>query len=84
MQVPSIPPPIITTTLAPDVVAKTVTHAQAAAPLIHRAVDPAPKSEKSNHSRSNEDRRKGGGRGGETADQHRHNPKDSGSVDIEV
>ena len=63
MQIPSIPPPIVTNTLPQDIVAKAVPNMQAAPPLVQRAVDPAPKSEKFNQTRSNKDRSKGGDHG---------------------
>jgi hypothetical protein len=82
MQIPSIPPPIVTNTLAQDVVAKAVPNVQAAPPLMQRAIDPSPKSEKFNQTRSNKDRAKGGGRnnseGGDGED------KRGGSVNIRV
>jgi len=57
MQVPSVPPPIVTNNVLPqDVVSKAVPNVQAMAPLIANAVAPSPKSEKSNQSRSNKNR----------------------------
>ena len=63
MQVPSIPPPIVTNVLPQDVVTKVVSNVQAVAPLLQNAVAPTPKTEKSNQSRSNKERAKGGGHG---------------------
>jgi hypothetical protein len=62
MQIPSLPPPLMGNTLPQDIVAKAVPNLQAAPPLLQRAINPAPKSEKNNQSRNNKDRRNGGGR----------------------
>lgn len=56
MQIPSMPPPIVTNALPQDVVAKAVPGMQATAPLIQTAVSPTPKSEKFNQTRRNKDR----------------------------
>ncbi len=45
MQVPSVPPPIVTSALPQDVAAKAVPTAQAVAPLVSTAVDPSHKDE---------------------------------------
>ncbi len=58
MQVPSVPLPIVTNALPQEAVAKAVPNVQAMAPLLANAVAPAPKSEKSNQSRGNKDRKK--------------------------
>ena len=63
MQIPSVPPPIVTNTLPQDVVNKAVPNLQALAPLTPDPVTASPKSEKSNQSRSNGERRKNGDRG---------------------
>ena len=66
MQIPTIPPPIITNALPQDITAKVVPNVQAAA-LLADAVAPPPKGERSNQSRTNnertEERRKKGDRG---------------------
>lgn len=66
MQVPPIPPPLPTAT-PQDLATKAVPHvqAQASAPLTRGAVDPSPRGEGSNKTRSNADKAKNsGGRGG--------------------
>ncbi|MDE1900655.1 MAG: hypothetical protein KGI37_03290 [Alphaproteobacteria bacterium] len=55
MQIPSIPPPILTAPLPQDIAAKAVATPQAVAPLVQNAVDPAPKSEKSYQNRDHKD-----------------------------
>ena len=81
MQIPSIPPPVITNALPQDVVAKAVPNAQAMAPLVQNAVAPPPKSEKFNQSRSNKDRNKDGDNLESDKDKQ---GKDGSSVNIRV
>lgn len=50
MQIPSIPPPIITTPLAQDMAAKAIPNLQATQPLVQNAVKEPPKGEKSSGS----------------------------------
>jgi hypothetical protein len=76
MQIPSIPPPILTSNIQQDVVAKAVPNIQAAPPLLQRAIDPPPKSEKFNQTRSNRDRSQGG-----DSDPDDRGPDDKGSDD---
>lgn len=66
MQVTPVPVPVLPNALPQETVAKTAAPvlAQAAAPVIQRAIDPSPKSERGQQSRSNGDRAKGGGNGG--------------------
>ena len=67
MQVPPLPPAAVpNATLPQEAVAKAVPQvmAQASAPVIQRAVDPSQKSDRSQQSRSNSDRAKGGGKAG--------------------
>jgi hypothetical protein len=59
VQVPSIPPPIVTNAQPQDVAAKAVPSIQALAPLVHNPVVETPKSENFNETRSNKDRNKG-------------------------
>ena len=65
MHVPPNLPPVLPNSgnLPQDTVARVVPQiqAQASAPVIQRAVDPSPKSERNNRTRSNNDRGKGGG-----------------------
>lgn len=79
MQVTPVPLPILPNASPQDVAAKTAAPvlAQASAPVIQRAIDPAPKSERGQQSRSNGDRSKGGGKSG--SDEKR-----GGSVNIKV
>jgi hypothetical protein len=66
MQVPPLPPVPVTAGVMPqETIARAVpqVQAQAASPIIQRAVDPSSKSERGNKSRSNGDRAKGGGSG---------------------
>lgn len=60
MQVPPIPQPV-NPVASPDAAVKAAAQvqAQAAKPLLQRAVDPASKSEQGNRSRSNSDKSKG-------------------------
>jgi len=81
VQIPSIPPPVITNALPQDVVAKAVPNAQAMAPLVQNAVAPPPKSEKFNQSRSNKDRNKDGDNLESDKDKQ---GKDGSSVNIRV
>jgi len=60
MQVPSIPPPIVTNTLPQDIAAKAVPTAQAVAPLVQRAIDPAHKDEMFNTVQQPKDKPKKG------------------------
>ncbi|MDD4615935.1 MAG: hypothetical protein PHW76_02305 [Alphaproteobacteria bacterium] len=46
MQIPSIPPPVITNMLPQDIATKAVSSPQAVAPLIQTAITPTPKAEK--------------------------------------
>ena len=48
MQIPSIPPPIMNAPMTQEVVVRTAATVQAAPPIIERAIDPSPKSEKFN------------------------------------
>ena len=67
MQIPLLPPlPVAPGALPPEALARAVPQiqAQAAAPIIQRAVDPSGHSERGNKSRSNEERSKGGGKSG--------------------
>jgi hypothetical protein len=66
MQVPPIPAPVLPGALPQDAVAKTLPQiqAQSGAPVIQRAVDPSPRSERGKKSRSNGDKGKGGSSGG--------------------
>ena len=75
MQVTPLPVPVVPVALPQDA-AKTVpqVQSQAAVPLIQRAVDPSPRSDRGQQPRSNGDRAKGGG--GED--------KRGGSVNIRV
>ncbi|MDE2028979.1 MAG: hypothetical protein KGI97_00275 [Alphaproteobacteria bacterium] len=83
MQIPSIPPPLVTPLASQDAVAKVVPNLQATQPLMANAVNPAPKSEKSKES----DRRKDAK---EDQDEERRDAKDGkddkrgGSVNIRV
>lgn len=76
MQVPPLPTPAVPTAMPQEAAAKAVpqVQAQAAAPVIQRAVDPAPKSEKGNQSRTN----------GEKAGAQGNSGKRGGSVNIRV
>ncbi len=76
MQVPPLQAPVVTTALPQEAAAKAMpqVQAQAVAPLTQRAVDPAPRSERGNQSRSNTEKRSGDGGGG----------KRGGSVNIRV
>jgi hypothetical protein len=56
MQIPSVPPPLITNPSPQDLAAKAIPQTQAVAPLVARAVNAPPKSEKSNQNRSNKDK----------------------------
>ncbi len=63
MQIPPLPPVPVNPGVVPqDAVGKVLpqVQAQAAAPIIQRAVDPSKKSNQGGKSRNNEDRRKGG------------------------
>jgi hypothetical protein len=83
MQIPSIPPPIVTNTLPQDIVAKAVPNMQAAPPLVQRAIDPSPKSEKFNQTRSNRDRSKGGDHSpGEDDDPKDDKPEDHVNIKV--
>ena len=66
MQITPLPPPVIPNPLPQEVAAKTATPvlAQAMAPIIQRAIDPATKSDRGHQSRSNGERAKGGGKSG--------------------
>lgn len=77
MQVPPLPVPVAPNAL-PTEAAKTVPHvqAQASVPVTQRAIDPSPKSERGNKTRSNGDRAKGG-KGSDT-------DKRGGSVNLRV
>ena len=81
MQIPSIPPPIVTNSLPQDVTAKAVPNIQAMAPLVQNAVAPTPKSEKFNQSRSNKDKAKSSDK-----NNHKGNKEDDrgSSVNIRV
>lgn len=48
MQVPTIPPPIITSTLPQEIAARAVPNVQAVTPLAQNAVDPTAKPQKFN------------------------------------
>ena len=64
MQVTPLPPgPIAPGLITPEAIARAVpqVQAQAAAPIIQRAVDPARKQDRGNKNKSNGDRGKGGG-----------------------
>jgi hypothetical protein len=63
MQVPPIPAPTVPGAMPQDAVAKTLpqVQAQSGAPVIQRAIDPSPRSERGNKSRSRGDKGKGGG-----------------------
>ena len=76
MQVTPVPVPIVPNALPQETVAKTAAPilAQASTPVIQRAVDPSPKSERGQQTRSNGDRAKGGGNDG----------KRGGSVNLRV
>lgn len=78
MQMTPIPPPLPTAT-PQDLATKAVPHvqAQASAPLTRGAVDPSPRGEGSNKTRSNAEKSKGGGRGGS-------GKSGGGSVNIQV
>ncbi len=62
MQVTPVPLPILPGAAPQDAMARTMPHiqAQASTPLIQRAVDPSPRSERGHRSRSNGDKAKGG------------------------
>jgi len=82
MQVTPIPVPVLPTALpAQDAVARVAgqVQAQAAAPLLQRAVDPSPKSERGQNSKSNQ--KKNAGKGGS---QNGGEGKRGGSVNIRV
>jgi len=76
MQVTPIPPPVMPAALPQDA-AKVVpqVQTQAAVPITQRAVDPAPRSDRGQQTRSNGDRAKGGQSDGD---------KRGGSVNIRV
>ena len=76
MQVTPLPTPVMPTALPQDAV-KTVpqVQSQAATPLIQRAVDPSPRSDRGQETRSNSEKAKGGQGGGD---------KRGGSVNIRV
>jgi len=75
MDIPPLQAPVVPVALPQDAV-KTVPQiqAQAAPPVIQRAVDPSPRSERGSQSRSNGDKAKGGQSEG----------KRGGSVNIRV
>ena len=66
MDIPPVQTPVLPPALPQDA-AKTVpqVQAQAATPIVQRAVDPAPRSERGQQSRSNGDKAKGGQTGGQ-------------------
>ena len=83
MQIPSIPPPIVSNALPQDVVSKAVPNIQAMAPLVQNAVAPTPKAEKFNRTRDDNDRSKG--RRGDHRDDAEEADKEGGhAVNIEV
>ncbi|MFA5041619.1 MAG: hypothetical protein WC464_08310 [Bdellovibrionales bacterium] len=83
MQVPSVPPPIFTNTLPQDVAAKAVPNAQAVAPLVPRAVDPAHKDERFNEVRRKEEKPKDS-RGNKKDQKDEGNEEEDHSVNIRI
>jgi hypothetical protein len=81
MQIPSVPPPILTNALPQDVAAKAVPNVQAAAPLIQNAVAQAPKGEKSDQRKDHKNRDKD--RNGDDKGKEAQDKKD-GHVNIRV
>ena len=77
MQIPSIPPPIITNPLPQEAVAKAVTVIQTAAPLLQKAVTQAPKSEKFNETRR--DKKQGGDEEPDTGHKESRADKEDGA-----
>ena len=86
MQIPSLPPPLLTNPLPQDVAGKVVHHAQATPPLIHRPVDPSPKSEKFSDSTGNKDKNKNRRRSDDNDPSSERKAKDErgGSLNIKV
>lgn len=76
MQITPLPTPVPPTALPQEAVTKAVpqVQAQAAQPLIQRAVDPASRSDRGTKARSNSEKAKGGGSDG----------KRGGAVNIKV
>jgi len=66
MQVPPVPTVIVPGVQPQDTVARALPNiqAQAAAPLLQRAIDPSPRSDGGARTRNNKDRAKGGGKDG--------------------
>jgi hypothetical protein len=84
MQIPSVPPPIVTSnSVTQDVVAKAVPVVQVAAPLSATAVTQAPKSEKSNQNRGSKDKERDPSRK-ENRDHESGDDKRGGSVNMSV
>ncbi|MGB9153411.1 MAG: hypothetical protein WCD70_10035 [Alphaproteobacteria bacterium] len=84
MQIPSIPPPIVTNALSQDVVARAVPNVQAAQPILQNAVAATLKSEKSTDSRSNNDKGRGGKERDQREDDESPDDKRGQSVNISV
>jgi len=84
MQIPSVPPPLITNPLPQDIAAKTVTHVQAVAPLEQRAISPSERYEKSHQNRNNQDKNKGGKRGNENNNQSAKDQGRGSAINIDV
>jgi hypothetical protein len=78
MQVAPLPIPVLSTALPQDAVARAIpqVQAQAAAPLLQRAVDPSPSSERGQKSKTNQEKAAGGKGGGDG--------KRGGTVNIRV
>ncbi len=85
MQIPSIPPPIVTNTLPQDVAAKAVPVIQAAAPLAHNPVLPGAKADKFSDKGGDKDRHKRhpGQQTGENGESDENNER-GGSLNIRV
>lgn len=83
MQVPSVPPPLITNTLPQDVATKAAPNAQAIAPIVQRAVDPTPKTEKFNDLTRNRDKSKRD-RGQEREERGENDKESDHSVNIRI
>jgi hypothetical protein len=83
MQIPSIPPPIVTNALPQDIAAKAVPNTQAMAPLVQNAVDPAPKSEKFNEIRRNKEKTKND-RGDKRGQREENDKEGDHSVNISI